>query len=74
MVYENAIISEHALEQMEVRGISTSLIRAVLQNPQEVLSVRPGAWSYSTSLSLAIRRKTIWFGSLWIPIEIHPKL
>ena len=42
MDYSQAIITEHALEQIAWRGISSDQINSVLANPEAVLPVREG--------------------------------
>ena len=40
--FENAAISDHALEQMAARGISIDILNAVLRHPDSVAPVRSG--------------------------------
>lgn len=41
-MYENAVFTEHALEQMQRRGIPEDIVLGVLADPESIDDVRPG--------------------------------
>jgi hypothetical protein len=40
--FSDAIITDHADEQMRRRGIDIELVRSILRDPEQVLEVQPG--------------------------------
>jgi hypothetical protein len=40
--YSDALITDHANEQMRRRGTGIDFVRSILRNPEQVIDVRPG--------------------------------
>ena len=51
--YSDALITDHADEQMRRRGIDIDVVRSILINPEQVIEVRPGRVVLQSRVNIA---------------------
>lgn len=57
--YSDALITDHANEQMRRRGIGIDIVRSILRDPEQVLEVRPGSVVLQSRLNIENRSQLV---------------
>ena len=57
--FSDALITDHANEQMRRRGIDIDVVRSILRDPEQVLEVRPGRVVLQSRVNVDGRRQLV---------------
>lgn len=69
--FSDALITDHADEQMRRRGIGIDVVRSILLDPEQVLEVRPGRVVLQSRMNIDGRRQLV---RVFIDVDESPML
>jgi hypothetical protein len=67
--FADALITDHADEQMRRRGIDTDVVRTILRDPEQVVEVRPGRVVLQSRVDVGGRRQLV---QVFIDVDRSP--